>query len=379
MKRYTHYIHTALIAASLLMPAAAQAQQPDNSFKVMTLNVDGLPAKLLFFDVNPDGPASAGSELISEYIAARSCDIVALQEDFNYRWEIWSRLFAGYNHDEWAGGVLTEECKVDYAHLHRNKFPTDGLNMSWKKECQSTAYDRVAWKQAFGKFSHNFDDMITKGFRRHEITLQNGIGVVVYNLHMDASSDRDEQVGNDVKDRAARASQWEQLRDYIMNSLDLRPVIVLGDMNTLYHRDNVKALFIDNINQSGKATAGDVWVELQRSGIYPAYGQTEVKDDMYDKVIYINPQGTPTPISPKQVEWDKNGYLKEDGTPLGDHYPVIATFTVSGTTAASPATTIDLTQKSLLENAPAYTLQGTLATPDRNGLLIKEGKKYIKK
>ena len=373
MKRLTNNINKVLVAASLLLATSAAAQQTGNTLKVMTLNVVGLPAKILFFNVNADGPASAGSELISEYIASKDCDIVAMQEDFNYRWEIWSRLFAAYNHDEWAGGVMTEECKVDYAHLHRNKFLTDGLNMAWKKECQSKAYERVAWKRAFGKFSHDFDDMITKGFRRHEMTLQNGTEVVVYNMHLDASSDRDEQANNDSKDREARQSQWEQLRDYILSNIDQRPIIVMGDMNTLYHRDDVKRLFIDNINESGKASVGDAWVELQRDGIYPAFGQTDTKDDMLDKVLYINPTGTETPITPTKAEWDKTGYLK-DGKPLGDHYPLMVTFSVAG--EASGINTVKAQQN---DNTPVYTIQGTLTTPNQNGLLIKGGKKYIKK
>ena len=79
------------------------------NFSVLTLNVDGLPGKIFVFDVNADGPKSEGSERISEYLASKNCDILCLQEDFNYRWEIWSRLFAGYEHDEWSGGIILEE------------------------------------------------------------------------------------------------------------------------------------------------------------------------------------------------------------------------------------------------------------------------------
>lgn len=310
MKRLANYINKVWVAASLFIAAPASAQLSDDTFKVMTLNVDGLPAKILFFDVNAEGPGSAGSELISEYVASKNCDIVAMQEDFNFRWEIWSRLFAGYNHDEWAGGVMTEEYQVDYAHLHRNKFPSDGLNMSWKKECQSKGYERVAWKQCFGKFSHEFDDMVTKGFRRHEMTLQNGVEVVVYNLHMDASSERDEKAGNDAKDREARQAQWEQLRDDILSHMDPRPVIIMGDMNSLYHRDDVKHVFIDRINESGK----------------------------------------------------------------GDHFPLIVTFTVAGIASA-----IDNVQEAQKDAAAVYTVQGTPAVPDQNGILVKHRKKYIRK
>lgn len=54
---------------------------------------------------------------------------------------------------------------------------------------------------SFGKFSHALDDLVTKGFRRHELTLQDGTEVVVYNMHMDASDPRDIRLGNEAKDR----------------------------------------------------------------------------------------------------------------------------------------------------------------------------------
>lgn len=373
MKRYTYYINKVLVAASLLFSTSASAQQANDAFKVMTLNVDGLPKTILIFNVNAEGPGSSGSKLISEYVASKNCDIVAMQENFNYHCEIESRLIAGYNHDEWAGGIMTGEYKVDYAHLHRNKFPSDGLNMVWKKEYQSTGYDRVAWKKSFGKFSHDFDDIITKGFRCHEITLSNGLKVVVYNMHMDATSERDEQMGNDTKDREARQAQWEQLREYILNHMDLRPIIVMGDMNSLYHRDDVKNTFIESINKSGKATVSDAWVELKQSGNYPEYGQTSIVDESLDKVIYINPSGTETPIKPIQVEWDKTGYQR-NGKPLGDHFPLIVTFAATGKMLG-----VGTLQEAQKDDAPVYTIQGTPATPYQNSILIKKGKKFLKK
>ena len=374
MKRYTYYLHHILAAVSLLFAVSASAQQSSKTFKVMTLNVDGMPQKILFVDANAEGPGILGSIAISKYVASKDCDIVAMQEDFNYNLEIQSLLLLKYSHDEWSGGIMTSDCKVDYAHLHRNKFPTDGLNMSWKRGSKSTAYERVAWEKAFGKFSHDFDDMITKGFRCHEMVLQNGLEVVVYNMHMDASNERDEKAGNDGKDREARLSQWEQLRDYILSRMDRRPVIVMGDMNSLYHRDDVKNVFIDYINNTGLATAGDAWVELQLNGNYPQYGQTVIQDELLDKVIYINPANTQTPLVPKLAELDTTGYLK-DGKPLGDHFPLIVTFAVDEASAVDGMPENPSVQT---DDAPVYTVQGTLATPDQNGILIKNGKKYYK-
>ena len=363
----------AAVAMTATMPAMAQSD--DSSFSIMTLNVDGLPGKFLVFNVNDEGPKSAGSEAISIYMAAKDCDIVAMQEDFNYRWEIWSRLFAAYNHDEWTGGVIFEDMQdLDFLHPQNIKLPCDGLNMAWKHECQSTAYERVAWHRSFGKFSHDFDDMVTKGFRRHELTLQDGTEVVVYNMHMDASSQRDERLGNDAKDREARQSQWEQLRQHIMERLDSRPVVVVGDMNSYYYRDDFKTFFIDAIQATGLATVGDAWVEKQWGGIYPELGSEPLADETLDKVLYINPKGAKTVITPTSAEVDKAGYTV-DGKALGDHYPLIVRFSVAPSdkaTGISTATTPTSDEW--------YTPQGVRKDANAKGISIsRSGQKKIQK
>ena len=116
-----------------------------------------------------------------------------------------------------------------------------------------------------------------------------------------------------------------------------------------------------------------MWVELQRDGNYPVYGQTDDLDEMLDKVIYINPKDTDTPIVPQLVEWDKAGYMHE-GKPLGDHYPLMVTFSAQGI-----MTGVSTVQQAQHDDAPAYTVQGTKAAPDQKGLLITEGKKHIRK
>lgn len=302
----------------------AQQDTEPATFSIMTLNVDGLPGKIFVFDVNADGPKSKGSERISEYMASKNCDMMCLQENFNYRWEIWSRLFGAYSHDEWSGGIIMEESTIDFAHLQNLKFECDGLNALWKKDIKTEQQERVAWKQSFGKFSHDFDDIITKGFRRYEMKLANGYEVVVYNMHMDASSDRDEQMGNDTKDREARQSQWVQLRAHILAHLDQRPVVVTGDMNSFYHRDDIKTVFIDAIEQTGKATVKDAWAEACNKGSYPTLGSERSETETLDHILYVNPvNGKGLELASFDI--DKEGYTA-DGKPLGDHYPLIAKF-----------------------------------------------------
>ena len=358
------------VSCSIFSSANAQTQ----TFTMATLNVDGLPGQVLFFDMNQDGPKSGGSERISEYLAAKGCDIFCLQEDFNYRWEIWSRLFADYEHDEWSGGIILEEEKIDYAHLQNVKFKCDGLNMVWKKGIQTTNYERKAWNKSFGKFSHDFDDMITKGFRRHELTLGDGSEIVVYNMHMDASSQRDEMKKNDGKDREARLSQWIQLREDILERLDTRPVIIAGDMNSLYHRDEVKTAFIDAIAATGKATVGDAWIEKCNGGTYPVFEGEALAGELLDKILYINPTDGNS-VVPTSVSVDKEGYVY-DGTPLGDHYPLFATFEFKDRKASG-------VNQQNLDNQPAeiYDLRG-IRQDDENlqkGIYIINGNTKVVK
>ncbi len=213
----------------------------------------------------------------------------------------------------------------------------------------------MAWGRSFGKFSHAFDDLITKGFRRHEFTLQDGTEVVVYNVHLDASNRYDVPLGRDMKDRETRLSQFEQLRQHIMERLDNRPVVVVGDMNCLYYRDALKTAFIDAIQATGLATVSDAWVEKHLGGAYPELGSEPLADETFDKVLYINPTNAKTVITPTSVEVDKAGYTTADGKPLGDHYPLIVRFAII---PAGETTGISTVATSSSADEEWYSLQG---------------------
>lgn len=332
MAQRLRYMTIICLLGSLLSSSA----QDDNTFSIMSLNVDGLPAKFLFFNVNDDGPLSEGSERISIYLAEKNCDIVSMQECFNYRWEIWSHLLGSYEHDEWTGCVGSEFKELDWLHLYNERFPCDGLNSVWKKDIRSTAYEREAHQQNFGKLSHEFDEFITKGFRRHEFTMNDGAQIVVYNTHFDASSKRDEKAGNDKRDRVARISQWKQLRDHILSRMDNRPVIVTGDFNSYYQRDSVKEVFMEPIMKSGKAFVSDAWMQLCNKGDFLESDKVDLIESV-NKIIYINPIDGAS-VEPLTFTIDSVGY-RHEGKPLGDHYPVIATFKMnvneSGSTGIS--------------------------------------------
>ena len=203
-----------MVLAGLLPLAATVSAQQTEQFKVATLNIDGLPQKILVINVNADGPGAEGTSRIGKYLMKKGYDIVCMQEDFNYHGVLTPWLEDDYLFDEWSGavGIDLPDKKIDFLHLQNEQFDCDGLGAFWKKGISLSSAERVAWQELFGKFSHCNDELVKKGFRRYEMTLANGISLLVYNMHMDASDDLDELEGKAGPDRAARMSEWEQLK-----------------------------------------------------------------------------------------------------------------------------------------------------------------------
>ena len=346
----------ALVLLSASLCAVCAFAQSNQTFSVTTLNADGLPAKILFVSVNEEGPGEKYTKVISQYLTDHQSDFIGLQENFNFNDELYSVASSVYDRDEFSGNL--DVATFNFTTL---KVPCDGLSAFWKKQ-HKAEMERVAWTDNYGKFDHSNDDLCTKGFRRYELTTENGIELRLYNMHMDASSDEDEAAGKDGPDRECRLKQWIQLRDDIMAHLDDKPVIVMGDMNSYYARDEVKANFIDAIEESGHATVSDVWIELQRNGEYPAHEEGPVmkdedhgwfrKGETLDKILYINPIDATRRLRPITVNIDRTGYVREDGSPLGDHFPLSASFVIED------ATTVEA-----LITDPHATIQA-IYTPD---------------
>ena len=372
MKGKKRTIATALLAM-LCMGASAQQSE---TFSVATLNVDGLPQKILVINVNADGPGAVGTARIGKYLTKKGYDIVCMQEDFNYHDVLIPWMEDDYANDTWSGDIGIEGRDIDFLHLQNHRFECDGLCTFWKKDITLESTERTAWKASFGKFSHALDDIITKGFRRYEVTLANGLSLLVYNMHMDASDDKDELEGKDAKDKEARQVQWQQLKDEILSRIDTRPIIIMGDMNSFYGQDDVKKVFIDAINGSGKGTVTDVWVELQNKGLFP-----ETKDDgisggeVLDKILYVNP-ASGTQIKAVSMKLDIDGYL-QDGKPLGDHYPLAATFQVLR--RDSPVTNVNGLMDAEQDDAEYYNLGGQRIGQPTKGLVIERQRQDNKK
>ncbi len=379
---FKRHILSAVVA--LGMAVSGQAQQTEQ-FSIATLNIDGLPQKILVFNVNAEGPGSPGTVRIGKYLLKKDYDLMFLQEDFNYHEELSIVMEDNYRFDTWSGDVGLEGHKVDFLHLQNHRFECDGLMACWKNGHNVSAGQRTAWADGFGKFSHNNDLLATKGFRRYEVTLANGMQLVVYDVHMDAEDDLDTEEGKAGPDRAARQNQRKQLRDEILNRLDDRPVIVLGDFNTFYYRDKAKEDFIDAINASGKATIADVWVELQNKGKFPDYQEdNRVRDDReeehggesLDKILYINPASASMSLKPLSYSRDMDGF-KHNGKALSDHFPVAATFQLTDRKSTGIQAICNDAQAE--GNAEYYNISGQRVSHPASGIYIEQTAKGIRK
>jgi endonuclease/exonuclease/phosphatase family metal-dependent hydrolase len=306
------------------MVAVAQTK----TFKVACLNVDGLPPSISVLgnkiSLNPDGGQEAGATRISELIAHKGWDFFGVSEDFNYHDELMSQISDYYNAGWYRGKVSTSNTTLD----GKLKINTDGLDLIWKKTLTASGETCVKWSKTNGYTSNGSDELLLKGYRYYCVTVANGLAVDVYIHHMDAETDD--------ADVAARESQINQLVAAIKASDNHRPIIIMGDTNCRYTRDNLKTLLIDAINEDSRFDIHDPWVDMMWDGVFPTYGSDAMmthtygdqKGEVVDKIFYINNTDA------NGITLTANSYLHDtdfsyaDGTSISDHYPVVVEFTI---------------------------------------------------
>lgn len=232
---------------TLLAPNSAFAQR-SYSFNATTLNVDGLPRTILGIDVNSDGKEEEGAKAIGNETRTKGWDIVAMSEDFNFHDYLIAPISDLYNVGTHGGKV---SAKIN---------TTDGLGLLLTKKTgwNFSNETRVKWKDHYGEINNGADGLIDKGFRYYTITIAPGVEFDFYCLHMDAE--------DDPKDIQAREKQLTQLVEYIKSHDNGRNILILGDTNCRYTRDNVKGKLIDPINAVDNFTIHDAWIELIRGG-----------------------------------------------------------------------------------------------------------------
>ena len=317
---------TLLLLVALFATIGMHAQTPVNkTFKACALNIDGLPSL-----INNDGPGAAGTTLIGQYLVNSSdIDIVGISEDFNYHSQLSAAVSGTYNMGSWRGGI-----DISITSLVNPHFNTDGLMFLMKKSAGSFSNESyVKWNESLGDLTHGANENIEKGFRFYTVNLGDNVKIDVYILHMNTAEDENQITVQD--------NQLTQLANAILANGDGRPKLIIGDTNCRYTRNRVTENLITPLSKSYDIK--DCWVEKCKGGIAPVYGTTNLiisdktnaseyqTKEIVDKIIYLVPKGCTLQLACTGLEFEVDGYKNTNGTLLGDHVPVIATFTISGT------------------------------------------------
>lgn len=315
-----------------------KAQKVTKTFTACALNLDGLPQTMAGVSVNPDGPGSAGTQAIGEYIVKNGIDIVGCSEDFNYNGDLVVGLGGNYKMGLWRGridisgiGSVIGISTIDtdgLMFLLRNTNNKDGKSMSFYDESWTQ------WNESEGGIQEGANTLVKKGYRFYTVNLGDGVKIDVYVLHMN-TAENDAQI-------TVQDNQLTQLAEAVKANTNGRPKLIIGDTNCRYTRNKVTDNLITPLSELYNIK--DVWVEKFRENQKaPAYGDAALmvsdknsseaykEGEIVDKIFYLVPNGCNLSMTLDKLVFDADNYKKGDGTLLGDHVPVIATFTISGT------------------------------------------------
>lgn len=347
---------------TLLAPNSAFAQR-SYSFNATTLNVDGLPNKILGINVNPDGKEEEGAKAIGNETRTKGWDIVAMSEDFNF-------------HDY----LIAPISDLYYAGTHGGKVSglsnsTDGLGLLLTKKTgwKFSNETRKKWSAHYGETDHGADGLIDKGFRYYTITIAPDVEFDFYCLHMDAE--------DDPKDIQAREKQLTQLVNYIKKNDHGRHILILGDTNCRYTRDDVKGKLIDPINAVDNFTIHDAWIELIRGGAYPNIGDPAIMigdkgpqmGEVVDKIFWIENSKSPLKIK-------ANSFLHDTSFTASDHYPLTVNFTITdpnGTPATNSDYTLPESATAVAQEIVGNSAEEVAASGETCFLMNLSTKKYL--
>ncbi|KAJ7595093.1 Endonuclease/exonuclease/phosphatase [Mycena floridula] len=280
---------------SVLGLAFAAVPTLAGTFSVLSYNVAGLPEGLSSGNPEVDTP------LISPRLGPYS--LVNVQEDFNYH----AALYADDNHafrTPTSGGAAI------------------GSGLNTLSDFPYIDLERVKWDDC----NLNDGDCLTpKGFLFTRIRVADGLYVDLYDLHADA--------GSDDGDRSARASNFEQLTEFINTWSAGMPVIVAGDTNSRY----TSIVDSDSLHSfSSNLGLTDSWVKNARAGVYPVEGTdaltcpfpfpagttqaTMLACEVVDKILTRG--STVVTLTTTAFSNENDAFVDSAGAPLSDHYPI---------------------------------------------------------
>lgn len=297
-------------------------------------------------DLNPDAKESAGAIAIGNKLKTEDWDIVAASEDFNYHGDIWDAAwnggvngggFSSFNSTTHRGNIsVTPTAVARFLARQSPVFDIDGLCLfyRWNRVTPSNE-SWTSWNTHYGYTGDGADGMIDKGYRYYLVTLATGEQIDVYILHMDAETS--------AEDNAARDSQLKQLADAILANHNGRPIVVMGDTNCRYTRDEIEKNFMRRIEADERFSVHDAYIDLVMNGVCPSVGANAIMDqgsiaanralhgydygEVVDKVFYINTTESGKRISVKNYKMDYS-FVNDDNEPLADHWPIVVKFDI---------------------------------------------------
>jgi len=274
-------IQSVLLCCLLAACGSSSGQDPETGdLQVMIYNVAGLPEGLS--GSNPVVNIPQMSPLLNSY------ELILVQEDFWYHDEL--ALQAGHPH---KSEPMWPEPTFENMGDGLNRFSNYPFN----------GHYRQAWEVCYGITDNGSDCMTTKGFSvaRHE--LGEGIYIDIYNLHMDASGDEEDQ--------QARAAQTEQLLIEIAARSSGNAVIVAGDTNLKNDRPDRP---LDKVSLERLLSQAELQVACRT---------LNCQDERIDRIMYRSSASlTLTP-----TDWSMPPEFVDNlGEGLSDHEPVLVPF-----------------------------------------------------
>lgn len=309
------------------------------TFTAACLNVDGLPptvkaAGVVNVKLNPEGPQETGTLQMSKLVSQKGWDFFGVSENFNYNTQLMSEIDGIYNTGTYRGAIPSSVTNV-VPYLAGNKwFDTDGLNLLWRSNISVSDEAWYLWNKRNGITEDGADQLIAKGFRYYTVRIAAGLEVDVYILHMDAETT--------PADNEAREIQMTQLVDMILASDNKRPIIIMGDTNCRYTRDNLKGLMFERINADERFDIHDPWIDFPRGGVMPTLGAGSIMvpghfdgtnheafqtGEVVDKIFYINNTDASAKLTAKSYLHDTD-FTWPDGSEISDHYPIVIEFEI---------------------------------------------------
>lgn len=339
MRRFSVLLCTSLAAVVAIVPAAEANPTRAGSVRALSYNVAGLPEPLSGSEPAINSPLI--SPLLNDY------DLVLLQES-------WQDVL----HEQRQAGLVGEEIPpIMYHHLvvgeathpyrsqpkphplglDLDRLPTgppllsDGLNRLSRSPFGELT--RVAWERCFGELYTTvieellgvtgvedllgdaglgaLNDFIDggsadcgaqKGFSVARTELAPGVTADVYNLHADA--------GGDPRDVAARAANFAQLADFIVEHSAGHAVILGGDTNLKTAR-------------ADRATDAQVWRDfLAATGLVDVCDVVDCGEDAGAIDKFAVRDGGQVKLIAQSHTFERETFVRDDGEPLADHEPL---------------------------------------------------------